>query len=136
MLWKLSNEQNHRCCYCGRKTLFSCEMTEKDNQYIMATLDHIKTKATGGTRAYKNAVMSCRRCNELRGQVDAYRFAQVVQKPNRFLDFFLKENNRVKFLLRRYRKAIKNTNDSIYNILDNNDINFIRKYGDLLGIEI
>ena len=59
---RLSEAQNHRCCYCGKRS-------DAD-----ATIDHVVARYHGGTDAQSNLVMACKRCNELRGCRNAYDF--------------------------------------------------------------
>jgi len=53
----LSEQQNHRCCYCG----------EHFTHYNPATIEHVIPKARGGTDDYDNLVVACEPCNRQRG---------------------------------------------------------------------
>lgn len=66
---RLSEAQNHRCAYCGR------------NIKKRATVDHIIPLVHGGEPlSPDNAVAACRKCNERRGSMNAYRFYRLVQE--------------------------------------------------------
>ena len=73
---RLSEAQNHRCCYCG------CIMTFDQNQETSVTRDHVMPKVFGGNNSWENLVAACFKCNVLRGNVDAYRFYKLMQDGN------------------------------------------------------
>lgn len=58
---RLSAEQNHRCCLCGKRT------NEATKQADVATLEHLIPRSKGGRDTYDNCVMTCSRCNVERG---------------------------------------------------------------------
>jgi 5-methylcytosine-specific restriction endonuclease McrA len=60
---KLSESQNHRCCYCGRVT------NNIPFSKLQATLEHVIPKSRGGTNDYDNLVMACSACNNNRGSL-------------------------------------------------------------------
>lgn len=64
---RLSEAQNHRCCYCGERFADGSKA---------ATLEHVRARANGGSNAYANLVVACLRCNGLRGSMNAYQFAE------------------------------------------------------------
>jgi 5-methylcytosine-specific restriction endonuclease McrA len=68
LLVRLSEAQNHRCCYCGVHTSYvKC-------QDHTATIEHLVPQAQGGTDAYDNCVMACLDCNNKRKTMDAMLF--------------------------------------------------------------
>jgi len=62
---RLSECQNHRCCYCGVRFGIGPDAP---------TLEHVRTRGRHGTNCYANLVVACYRCNNLRGSENAYRF--------------------------------------------------------------
>lgn len=78
-LERLSEPQNHRCCYCGHRMV---KYTHK--QYLTiprnaVTRDHVKPKAHGGGNGI-NLVAACSLCNSLRGSLEAIAFFNLQQK--------------------------------------------------------
>jgi len=65
---KLSERQNHRCCYCGVR------MQEIINHDTAPSLDHIQPRIYGGRFLQDNLVVACRRCNQTRGCENAIKF--------------------------------------------------------------
>ena len=57
----LSEQQNHRCCYCGIRT------TEECNKSNSSSIEHIIPSSMGGENHPDNYVISCHRCNQFRG---------------------------------------------------------------------
>lgn len=72
----LSEAQNHRCCYCGNRVLFSKKNISIAN---LATRDHIISRAAGGKNG-RNLVVSCLLCNQMRGDLPALTFFNLQQK--------------------------------------------------------
>lgn len=68
----VSEQQNHRCCYCGIKT------TEIQNKKQSATVDHIIPRSKGGLDEIDNYVMACLACNTHRGAMPAEEFFYLV----------------------------------------------------------
>lgn len=56
---RLSEAQNHRCCYCTRLTY---QKVGKEQ----ATIEHVIPRSRGGPHTFDNTVMACRRCNNNR----------------------------------------------------------------------
>lgn len=83
-LVKLSEAQNHRCCYCGCKTwLYEMERTAGLSKGQMATIEHVVAQTHGGTDNFFNTVMCCSRCNTLRGcHEDAFEFFSIVSSED------------------------------------------------------
>ena len=78
-LYRLSESQNHRCCYCGHK-IFRWSHTEgKSAPSNAITRDHVEAKVHGGTQD-QNLVAACLVCNNLRGDMDAIAFYKILQK--------------------------------------------------------
>jgi hypothetical protein len=69
-LIQLTNEQNHRCCYCGQQS-WHPEIedydTVKHSRWNRATLEHIIPLVHGGSNGKHNLVMACSQCNGARG---------------------------------------------------------------------
>jgi 5-methylcytosine-specific restriction endonuclease McrA len=59
---RLSAEQNHKCCYCGKVT------DPELPQHARPTIEHVIPFKKGGTDDYDNLVMACWSCNNKRGQ--------------------------------------------------------------------
>lgn len=89
-VWRLSEQQNHRCCYCSRQTWVFDGKKSSDRRYYpdrlrgmskahMATLDHIIPTSKDGSERLDNAVMACHRCNHLRGDMSALGFWDAMQ---------------------------------------------------------
>jgi 5-methylcytosine-specific restriction endonuclease McrA len=64
-LLRCSEQQNHRCCYCSRKT-WHPSYGETGPKRLMATLEHVVTRREGGTDSMNNLTMACYRCNNER----------------------------------------------------------------------
>jgi hypothetical protein len=79
-LSKLSEAQNHRCCYCGCQTwLFEKPSNMSNNQ--CATLEHVVAKCHGGNNHKNNLVVACSGCNNLRSNFyDAYEFYNFISE--------------------------------------------------------
>lgn len=78
-LHKLSEAQNHRCCYCGRGTWIA-SFNEGGNIGSMATLEHVIARADGGTDSLDNLVMACHACNVKRGSsISAEHYWEIKQ---------------------------------------------------------
>lgn len=76
---RLSESQNHRCCYCG------CAMAENPYADDGCTIDHLKPHATGGPTDYWNCVAACRTCNNRRDRIDPLQFFEFVTRYSRIL---------------------------------------------------
>ena len=75
---KLSEQQNHRCCYCGVETW--CPHYGEDGPHEQrATVEHITPRTHGGTNKKGNLVMACWQCNNRRGLSNPYVFMMEVQ---------------------------------------------------------
>ena len=90
-LTRLFHEQGGRCFYCSADTFLRGGVESAAQARLRfglpaaapkklfrrrhATLEHLKRRADGGTKANKNLVMACHSCNTRRGEmpVDQYR---------------------------------------------------------------
>lgn len=72
---RLSESQNHRCCWCGRQT------TELPDRPHSATIEHILPKSQGGTNDFHNLAMACRKCNAGRGTMSVEEFLFGIGRP-------------------------------------------------------
>lgn len=61
MIKRLSSEQNHRCCYCGKYTDRIFNLADRP------TIEHIIPSCMGGTDDYDNLAMACHKCNVYQG---------------------------------------------------------------------
>ena len=113
-LTKLSEQQNHRCCYCGRKTFLSREEQGKESKWLMATIDHIVTQDNGGTDNYYNTVMACDRCNNLRRKTGALKFFEITRNPERLASYVKTCNNISK--LTKETKRSKSESETIFRV--------------------
>jgi hypothetical protein len=92
-VWRLSEQQNHRCCYCATLTWISDSRSPnpefqpdrlpgmKNRQ--MATADHLLPVVKGGSEKIENMVMACDYCNQLRGDMPALEFWEIMQDPQK-----------------------------------------------------
>jgi len=77
-LLRCSEQQNHRCCYCGRHT-WHPSYGETGRKNLAATLEHVHTRREGGTDSMNNLVMACSGCNNGRGDhFGAVEFYEMV----------------------------------------------------------
>lgn len=58
---RLSEAQNHRCCYCARET------NDIPDHSLQATIEHVFARSRGGQDVYEHTVMACAKCNHRRG---------------------------------------------------------------------
>jgi 5-methylcytosine-specific restriction endonuclease McrA len=89
-VWKLSEQQNHRCCYCGTDTWigdgtgefkypFEPDRLPHHHPSQKATGDHLIPLSEGGKDALDNMIMACTRCNTKRGVRPAMEFFEAIQ---------------------------------------------------------
>lgn len=80
-LWRLSERQNHRCCYCGQDTWVGDvgDPPKGMSHWDQATKEHVIAKKYGGTGRLENIVMACSFCNGARGSGDAYEFYEYIK---------------------------------------------------------
>lgn len=55
-----------KCVFCGKKVDISLHQSHEDSP----TRDHFIPLSNGGSRAGKNVVLSCRGCNNRKGNMD------------------------------------------------------------------
>jgi hypothetical protein len=93
-VWRLSEQQNHHCCYCAKLTWFSDGTVSKNREFQpdrlpgmtkqqLATADHIVPTAKGGSEHIDNIVMACTWCNQMRGDMPALEFWAIMQDPKK-----------------------------------------------------
>jgi 5-methylcytosine-specific restriction endonuclease McrA len=58
---KLSEQQNHKCCYCGCRTFLNEDDRNGLSNLSLATIDHVKAKINGGQNTLTNTVMCCQK---------------------------------------------------------------------------
>jgi 5-methylcytosine-specific restriction endonuclease McrA len=56
---RLSEAQNHRCCYCGIRF--------GKSYYTRCTIEHYQARSHGGRTTFENTVAACCKCNQSRG---------------------------------------------------------------------
>ena len=66
---RLAESQNWKCCYCG------CSMNESHGKSNSVTVEHVTPKSMGGTDNQENLVAACYKCNNRRGTLNAFDFA-------------------------------------------------------------
>ncbi len=71
---KLSEAQNHKCCYCGFR--FSNQTHTKRS----ATIEHVVPRSQGGADHPDNYVVACAGCNSSRGVMPVENFIPKAQK--------------------------------------------------------
>jgi hypothetical protein len=79
---RLSEAQNHRCCYC------SIEMQlDVPESHDYATIEHVTERGHGGSDKWENLVVCCTVCNGHRNDLrkDAQRYYEWVQKNGRMV---------------------------------------------------
>ena len=76
MRTRLSEAQNHKCCYCGVETV------DIPNTRKSFTIDHVIPKSRGGINHWNNYVMACGRCNNKRQSKSAEQFYEKSSKSD------------------------------------------------------
>lgn len=71
---RLSEAQNHRCCYCG------VDMDPAPSKPTGATLEHYQTRSTGGRTDFANCVVACKTCNHARGTLNPQKFFHRIRQ--------------------------------------------------------
>jgi 5-methylcytosine-specific restriction endonuclease McrA len=76
----LSEQQGHRCCYCG--TRFTEEPPSDIRLYHdpRPSIEHVIRIADGGAKSWDNEVAACRGCNRCRGEMDPHIFFDLVRQ--------------------------------------------------------
>ncbi len=75
----LSEPQNHRCCYCGHHMIRHHQQRSRAAPLNAATRDHLTPRTHGG-RNIDNLVAACLQCNNLRGDMEALAFFNLLRK--------------------------------------------------------
>lgn len=126
----LAEQQNWKCCFCGINT-----STVEHGTPTYPTIEHVIPKSqlpVGKKRNIKNLVMSCFRCNSLRGDKDAYAFAVIMADTAKRNRYFLERysiKNKIKGIenaLKHYvdvnttnvKSLIKTTCKKLLNVID------------------
>lgn len=84
-LIRLSEQQGHRCAYCGHLTwLLGYDGPQRTNHpharvVYRATLEHVIPQSQGGTDSLFNLVMACAPCNSYRSSMPVEQFVQLIQ---------------------------------------------------------
>jgi len=84
-LIKLSESQNHRCCYCGGETwhpnIIDYGRINDRTELTRATIEHLLPDSQGGTYRMDNLAMACSDCNNARGDQSIEEFLQSIHAP-------------------------------------------------------
>jgi len=79
-IYKLSEPQNHRCCYCGHEMIRHQHVPGKGTPRNAMTKDHFDPRVYGGPTTLENMIAACFQCNNLRGEMEAIAFFNLQQK--------------------------------------------------------
>lgn len=79
-LMRLDEAQNHRCCYCGHHTKTQPHLEGRPPPPNIPTKDHLEPCIYGGKTNEENLLIACRQCNNLRGEMEALAFYNLLQK--------------------------------------------------------
>jgi 5-methylcytosine-specific restriction endonuclease McrA len=78
LVQQLSQQQNNKCIFC------KCDMKYHNGEAHLhpraMTREHVIPRSHGGTDEESNYVVSCNRCNSLRGTIDFTFFTIIVAK--------------------------------------------------------
>lgn len=77
---RIAESQNHRCCYCRHPMIRHVHQDRQPTPRNAATKDHVIPRAYGGATTYENMVAACLQCNNLRGEIDAVTFYNIMHK--------------------------------------------------------
>lgn len=77
---KLYLAQKGRCCFCDVKMYACSALPHPANR--LATFEHVHPRSLGGKDTLNNLMISCYRCNKIRGCLDYDLFASVVKFCN------------------------------------------------------
>lgn len=84
LLRRLSEAQNHNCCYCGSEAwLEGIECGVNREKWNEATKEHLIPRSKGGTYGKYNLVMACNSCNNARGDMSHEEFVALIEKETK-----------------------------------------------------
>jgi len=72
--------QNYRCCYCDNLMIRHKQTDGQSTPRDALTKDHVEPRAYGGPTQFDNIVAACCMCNNMRGEMDAVAFFNLLQK--------------------------------------------------------
>lgn len=75
----LFRKQRGLCCYCRVPMTLPPRPDVGKTERTMATLEHLRRKADGGTDHRDNLALACHRCNSGRHGVDWFTYASRKQ---------------------------------------------------------
>lgn len=78
ILIQLAMEVGPYCEHCGRPVKFLWQSDMRPTSHNLATFDHRQTKCTGGKRTLENGILSCRKCNHLRGNMSVTEYREQL----------------------------------------------------------
>jgi hypothetical protein len=125
-LWRISEQQNHRCCYCSLLTWMFDGLNSEDRKYKadrlpgmsdkrQATVDHFIPASKGGSEHPLNTVMACFRCNFMRGAMDALEFWEIMNDREKYIAW-RRERQRVKVVKVRSEKRLLKERQFAYSL--------------------
>ncbi len=77
---RLSEAQNHYCCYCHHPMVLHAKLKPGDVvPRDMLTKDHYIPRFFGGPTTKENLVAACGQCNWIRGSMEAEAFYHLLQ---------------------------------------------------------
>lgn len=79
-IFELSEPQNHRCCYCGHAMIKHIHVDGVPTPRNAMTKDHFEPRVYGGGTFRSNLIAACCQCNNLRGEMEAEAFYNLMQK--------------------------------------------------------
>lgn len=77
---RIAAAQGHLCFYCGHRMFRHQHIDGEPTPADAITKDHITPRVYGGATTTDNLVAACRLCNNLRGEMDAEAFANLLKK--------------------------------------------------------
>ena len=134
LVQQLSQEQNNKCIFC------KCEMKYHNGETplhpLAMTKEHVVPRAYGGPDEASNYVVSCNRCNSLRGTLDFKFFSIIVKKlfqedgvkehwhsPNIFIEKCLRKSVKLEVMY-AYAYVCKKTAFEVLELLNNKSFRY------------
>lgn len=77
---RLTEAQNHRCAYCGHHMITYRTAYYQAVPRNLRTKDHVEPRSYGGPTVRDNLIAACLQCNNLRGNIDAVAFFNILRK--------------------------------------------------------
>jgi hypothetical protein len=77
---RIAEAQNHRCCYCGHRMIRHTHYNGVPTPRDALIKDHLEPRTYGGPTEINNIIAACCQCNNLRGEMEALAFHNLMQK--------------------------------------------------------